>query len=61
MVHRKQIIDEVLEEAVPAETKKMQLLEKVELEEPALEDGDATDLTIHRIYVVSKFEAVYLG
>ena len=36
----------------------MQLSARVKLEKPALEDEDATDLTIH---VNSKMETVYLG
>ena len=58
MVDRKQLIDEIIEEAVQAEPKKVQLSARVKLEKPALEDEDATDLTIH---VNSKMETVYLG
>ena len=58
MVDRKQIIDEIMEAAVQAELKKVQLSARVKLEKPALEDEDATDLTIH---VNSKMETVYLG
>ena len=58
MVDRTQIIDEIMEEAVQAEPKKVQLSGRVNVEKPALEDEDATDLTIH---VNSKMETVYLG
>ena len=58
MVDRKQIIDEVIEEAAQAELKKVLLSARVKLEKPALEDEDATDLTIH---VNSKLETVYLS
>ena len=58
MVDRKQMIDEIREEAVQAEPKKVQLSARVKLEKPASEDEDATDLTIH---MNSKMETVYLG
>ena len=44
-------------EAVQAEPKKVQLSARVKLEKPALEDEDATGLTI---YVNAKMETVYL-
>ena len=58
MVDRKQLIDEIIEEAVQAEPKKVQLSARVKLEKPALEDENAANLTIH---VNSKTETVYLG
>ena len=58
MVDRKQLIDKIIEEAVQAEPKKVQLSARVKLEKPALEAENATDLTIH---VNSKMETVYLG
>ena len=58
MIDRKQIIAEIIEEAVQAEPKKVQLSARVKLEKPALADEDATDLTIH---ANSKMETVYIG
>ena len=57
MGDRKQISEEMVEEAVQAEPKKVDLSAKVKLEKPALEDEDAPDLTIH---VNSKMETVFL-
>ena len=56
MVDRKQIIAEIILEAVQAEPKKLQLSAK--LKKLALEDEDATDLTIHANF---KMETAYLG
>ena len=58
MVDRKQIIDEIIEETVQAEAKKVQLSAKIKLEKPALEDEGAPDLTIR---LNSKMKTVYLG
>ena len=58
LVDRIQTIGEIIQEAVPAEPKKVQLSAKVKLEKPVIEDKDATDLTIR---VNSKIETVCLG
>ena len=58
MVDRKQIIDEIIEETVQAEPKKVQLSARAKMKKPALEDEDVTDFTIH---MNSKMETVYLG
>ena len=58
MVDRKQTFEEIIEEAVHAKLKKVQILAVVKLEKSALEDEAATGFTFH---VKSKMETVYLG
>ena len=58
MVDQKQNIDEVVEEAVPAEPKKVMLSLKIKYDKPSSEDEEATDFTIH---VNSKMEKSLLG
>ena len=55
MVDRKEIFHEIIEEVVQVEPKKVQLSARVKLEKPALENEDATDLTIH---VTSKNKSI---
>ena len=54
MVHRVQIIDEIVEDAAQAESKKMQLSANVKLEKEASEDEGTFAPTVHLNFKMEK-------